>query len=301
MGTNRPKKNKILLGLVLPGLMLFTVMADSVRACTLWGATGLTTRDHLTLVAKNRDWTPKQQQWLEKIPASGDKFGFLGLCAALPGKKAGIKAGINEKGLVVLTASASCIPKAIRRKGKGKTILTPQLLANYASVAEVLSSAALFQDSYPNFYMVADQTRIAYIEVGLDGRYAVRSTADGVLYHTNYYLEAPLAASNLKIGKSSRLRYQRIRALLTGQPSGLTEDDFKRISNDTTDGPDCSLWRTGSKPGAERTVASWIVALPLNAPPELDVKLLNPGQPVQEFHLVLGSQFWQGTPTRWGK
>lgn len=73
--------------------------------CTLWGSIGSVnqTRD-VTFIVKNRDWRPNQTQTL-KIVKSAKGYPYLGLYA-LGDDEPGLKAGINKKGLVIISASA---------------------------------------------------------------------------------------------------------------------------------------------------------------------------------------------------
>ena len=88
------------------------------------------------------------------------------------------------------------------------------------------------------------------------------------------------------------MRLSRIGELLDGQSAPFNQEDFIAFSRDRNDGPDDSLWRTGGKPDGTRTLASWIVSLPPEAPPELFFRLANPGEPEQTMRLTLDRPFW---------
>lgn len=62
-------------------------------------------------------------------------------------------------------------------------------------------------------------------------------------------------------------------------------NDFITLSEDQADGPDNSIWRIGSSPQKERTLATFIVQLPLSGSPLLYIKVANPGQEPQYYHL----------------
>ena len=69
-------------------------------ACTLWGAAGAAANGG-TLISKNRDWAPDHHQVLKKVhPKKG--WAYFGLYAEGNGD-AGLKAGVNEKGLTIVS------------------------------------------------------------------------------------------------------------------------------------------------------------------------------------------------------
>ena len=256
-----------------------------VKSCTLWGSAGSTGKDGITLVTKNRDWKPdnRNELWIIK-PEKGFKFIAL---YAIGGESEGIKGGINEKGLVVLTASASTIPKEERA---GEKISIAELLTTCDTVDSVLEKKEKF--GKPFFYIIGDKTKIAVIEIGQEGRYAVRETENGILYHTNHYLDESLAEFNKKENESSHVRYNRIKELLENHKDLFTMEDFIEFSSDIHDGPDNSIWRTGSSPEKPRTLGSLIVAIPEEGPPVLYIKFANPGEEEYIEKLVLDEDFW---------
>jgi hypothetical protein len=86
--------------LIVP-LLLGSRAAES---CTLWAAVREATRDGGSLVAKNRDWRPDHRQEVKRVtPKQG--FRYYGLFAT-GNEEPGLKAGVNEKGLVVVSATA---------------------------------------------------------------------------------------------------------------------------------------------------------------------------------------------------
>ena len=96
--------NHILVNLLIAITLLLTA---PVEACTLFAANGSVVDDGGTLLVKNRDWEPNQHQVIKFVPAK-DGYSYFGLYAE--GTPAGMKAGINEKGLVVISATAGSIP-----------------------------------------------------------------------------------------------------------------------------------------------------------------------------------------------
>jgi len=273
-----------LLGLSLAGL----VVIDDLEACTLW-ATVVTNAAGGTLIAKNRDWKPDHTQVL-KMTRNRDGYAYFGLYAE-GGTEPGIKAGVNEKGLTVVTASASSIPQSKRDRQPGKHGVIGVLLSGYASCDEVLARKdAVFPRARTMFVMISDRSKIVLAEVGLEGKYALRTIASGFVAHSNHFLEPDLAAFNAKIGASSAARLGRITELMKGVPAPCTAESFASISRDRRDGPDNSLWRTGHN---TRTLASWIVETPSNGVPRLRVVLANPDQPEETRTFVLNDAFWR--------
>ncbi|MBA4423669.1 MAG: hypothetical protein C0390_11340 [Syntrophus sp. (in: bacteria)] len=268
----------------------FTLVSVSVLdACTLWAAAGDRAAHRGSLIAKNRDWTPEPSEIRLVHPSTG--FRSLGLFPIRDGKQKDIVAGVNEKGLVVVTATASSIPQAEREKG-GRGLMQ-QLLNVFSTVGDILENKTVFTHTHPSTYLIADRRQTAWIEVAPGGRVSLRTTKRGVLAHTNHYLDETLIGANGKIGRSSRTRLGRIGELLDRCTAPLTLEDFIAFSQDRNDGPDDSLWRTGGKPDGKRTLASWIVSLPPEAPPELFVRLANPGEPERTMRMTLDGPFWK--------
>jgi isopenicillin-N N-acyltransferase-like protein len=267
---------------VLPG-------AATVDACTLWAAAGDRTVHGGSLIAKNRDWTPEADaiRWVD----SKKGLRYLGLFPLRKSGSPGPVAGINEKGLAVVIASAGSLP--LQERLAGGSGLMSKILPGYTAVAEVLAESGLFSQTHPAIYLLADRRRIAWIEVAPQGRFAIRGIENGVLSHTNHYLEETLTDANRKVGKSSRARISRIDALIAAHPAPLSLGQFITFSGDRSDGPDNSLWRTGGSPNGERTLASWIVSLPRDGFPELYIRLANPGEPEKTTQVVLDGPFWE--------
>jgi hypothetical protein len=271
--------------------LVATVLAAALRdssACTLWGAAGDRVAGQGVIIAKNRDWKPDHTQKARMVrPRSGHRY--FGLFAE-GGEEPGLKAGVNIKGLTVVTASASSIPAAARKNQPGKKGVLAEILAGYDSVDDVLARRDLFAHARAAFFLIADPGKLAIVEVALDGKYAVQTETNGVVAHTNYYLDEALRSANVNVGTSSAKRLGRIRTLLADAHTPLTVDQFKIMSADQHDGPDNSLWRTGEK---NRTLAAWIIELRKPGPPVLHLKIANPGQEVAETSYVLDEKFWQ--------
>lgn len=260
-------------------------IAPVVHACTLWAANGTFVAGGGSMIVKNRDWKPDQYQYLKTVyPENG--YSYLGLYAE--GSPAGFKAGINEQGLVVVSATAGSIPTAARKAMPNKASLT-KLLRECASVDEALSKTELFFG--PKILMLADKNKVATVEIGPDGLFSIRSAENGVIFHTNHYVFDDMLGFNYRPGASSKKRYDRIGELLASINKPYGFDDFVALSNDQNDGPDDSIFRIGSTPTKTRTMAVWAVQIPANGSPELYVRLLNPGEE-EEIIRISAADIW---------
>ena len=258
-------------------------------ACTLWGIAG--EQAPATLIAKNRDWRPDHQQSLRLVrPHNG--LPYVGLFAD-NGRAPGLKAGINEAGLVIVSASASSLSRQKRDESTGQQSVMRHILRDYRQLDQVAAAAPrLFTDAKPMFLLLADRHGLMQVEIGLNGQFSVKRQDQGWLAHTNHYADPALADGQQNIGESSEIRLTRVRQLLTAHQGAWQLADLQQISHDQHDGPNNSLWRTG----IEHTLASWQVALPQHAPPILSIRLANPGKPVVSMTTILDSAFWQRSP-----
>ena len=267
-------------------LIVFTTL--SLQACTLWAATGEATEDGATMVIKNRDWDDNHYSQLMLLKP---QFGYSVLALyATGGDSIGIKAGINEKGLVVVTATASSLPKKERT---GESGLMTRMLFYYDSVASVLEDKELLTKAASSYCMLGDREKIAFIEVAPDGNYSIQERDSGFLCHTNHYLDEELLVYNKREKESSFKRLERIRYLLENYIEPFTKEYFIEVSQDQNDGPDNSIWRTGSTPESSHTVGTWFVTIPKEGPPEVYVKIVNTPEGEKVYDLNLDSDFWE--------
>lgn len=265
---------------LLCALVLLTapVRAD---ACTLWAAAGPQVAGGGTIIVKNRDWQPDNQQKIRL--AKNGKYRFIYL-EAVGNNFSGAKQGINEKGLAIVLASA---PREVERAGKnaGMTRLRT-LLASYASVQEVL--AALRAGAWvtnPQFMVLADGKEIASVEFGPDGHYAVvGQQGSGVVFHTNHYVSQAFEPLNPHKLSTSLDRYNKISNLLqVGGP--FDAQKFQSFSADPT------LWRAGATPSSTRTLSSWIIRQMPDGSGMLYLRMANPDHPIKEYSFALKDLF----------
>lgn len=267
--------------------LLLGAASGEVKACTLWGEAG-TNAGGGTIISKNRDWEPDHVQVL-KMRRGAKGYAYFGLFAE-GGEKPGLKDGVNEKGLTVVSASASSIPKDMRDDQSGEGSVLGLLLSGYSTCDEILARKdALFSKCRAEFLMIADAKKILVVEVGLQGHYAINTVENGPAAHTNHYLEKSLDEFNVNRGASSVTRLQRINDLLNANPAPFSTQAFAALSRDRHDGPNNSLWRTGK---GVKTLSSWIVETPPGAAPRLRVLLANPGAAETTNTFVLDQKFW---------
>ncbi len=262
------RKNMRILASILIGLAILAQGGIS-EACTLWAASGDRVAGGGTLLIKNRDWFPTQQQKI-KLYTPKKGYRYVGLLAE--GPSGGVKAGVNEKGLVVVSATAGSIPRSEREKMPSSQP-AGHLLRECSSVDEALTRNDIFKG--PVFLMISDKNKVAYIEIGPEGAYSTKVEPNGVLYHSNHYIDESMQAFNKKVGKSSLTRYHRIGQLLDAYEGPFTEEDFWKFTEDQHDGPDNSIFRTGHGPESERTMATWSVAIKPDGTILLHTKLFN--------------------------
>lgn len=279
-----------LLPRLLCGLALLPLLPAAGLACTLWGAAGSAAACGGTIAAKNRDWQPDHSQRLE-ITRPRKGHAYLGLIA-VGGDDPGIKGGINDQGLAVISASAGSIPKARRKTQAAARGIIRKILSRHATVDQAVADRALFASSRAQALLLSDRGRLAVVEIGLRGESAVQVQADGTLAHANHFTQEPLTAQNQSISRSSRVRLARIQELLGERKPPYAPADFKAMSCDQSAGPDDSLWRTGSTPEKTRTLSTWIAEIPPQGPPKVYVKLADPGTVPRERELTLDAAFW---------
>ena len=266
------------------GVLLFIALlwigSCAAEACMLWAAVGEAARDGGSLVVKNRDWRPDHRQAIKRVtPKQG--FRYYGLFA-YGNDYPGLKAGVNEKGLVVVSATAPYRQRDLKEMPRTKDRLG-RLLREHATVEEALSRQDLFLG--PTFFLIADRRQAAVVEVGPGGTFAIGKPVGGIIAHTNHYVLPSMVRFNpAKIGESSRERSTRIHEVLgTGGPFGPA--DFERISASRDGGVDHAIWRTGKGPDATRTLATWMVRQRADGDITLFVRLANPGDEVREIRL----------------
>jgi hypothetical protein len=170
-----------------------------------------------------------------------------------------------------------------------------KILANSKSVDEALAHMDWFAGHAPVMYMLSDAAKTAWVEVGVDGKVAWRESAQGTLAHTNHYISPELAPMNVKAGPSSQARLARIQELLGGQKR-FTIEDFEKFGNDRSEGPDNSIFRTGSTAKSSRTMARFLVRTRSGQPTQAWVSDYDDPDKPWIFRRDLDREFWEQIP-----
>lgn len=269
-------------------LLTFIIfLSHTSISCSLWAATGDATDGNVTMIVKNRDWKSNHYSNLMVLtPEEG--YRVLALYST-GGDSTGIKAGVNEKGLTAVNATASVLSEEERG---GESGLLDRILFYYDSVDSVLADKELLSRASAGFCMIGDKDKIAIIEVVPDGNYTVHVTDNGYIFHTNHYLDEGNLEYNKKENYSSHIRYERLKFLLESHEEPFTEDYFLEVIEDQNDGPDNSLWRTGSTPEKTKTLGTWFVTIGQDGIIELYAKILNTPEGEKIYELKLDEKFW---------
>ena len=266
--------------------------AAQAPACTLWSASGEAAGGG-TILAKNRDFTPDSHGRLALVrPQEG--LAYLGFYALVKERER-LVAGVNEAGLTMVGATAGSLPRAERDVPSRVKSLMAKILADSKGVDQALAHMDWFAGHAPVMYMLSDAAKTAWVEVGVDGKVAWREAAQGTLTHTNHYVSDELAPINMKAGPSSQARLQRIRELLADQ-KGFTLEDFETFGSDRSDGPDNSIFRTGSTPRSSRSMARFLVRTKPGQPPRAWVTGYDDPDKPWTFRRELDPEFWEQIP-----
>jgi hypothetical protein len=245
------------------------------HSCTLFGAIGNSVEGGGVLIGKTRDRPESLGQVFIEVSPKG-RYRYKGV--STKGRTA-VTSGINEKGLVVVSASASNLEK------EGPITTVGKILGKASSVDEAIEMVKKGEVHGPIHYLAGDIHQIALLEVIDKRRNGILVKEDGILYHTNHFILKEMKDLNPKIGTSSMARFNRIEFLLNGGPFTkdkfiiFTKDHFNRPGNNSI----CRHFETGVR-SSERTVSAAIFYLPQNGPPEVWVGLGQPCQSIFEKH-----------------
>jgi hypothetical protein len=268
--------------------LAFSNMAPGfAEACTLWSAIGPVVRDKGTLVAKNRDNTEGLITELRFVTREKG-FRFVGLFDIEADGY--VVSGINEKGLSVINATAASVPD--KKRNVAKEDLTERLLLSFDTVDSLLKEEAIFENSHPAFYIVADTDRMALVEVAPGNKASIKISRDGIFTHTNHYLDEKLFSSNEHKTPNSRKRLDRIDRLMSISPLPLTLEKFIAVSEDSGNSQSDSILKVCDKPKKVCTLASWVIYIPKKGSPDLYVKLPGSKEPEKIYRFILDDKFW---------
>ena len=197
---------------------------------------------------------------------------------------------INEKGLVVINASANSVQRSKRHVATED--VTQRILEKFDSVDSLAKEKDLFRKTHPAIYIVADSARIMSVEVAPRGNVAITVKENGILAFTNHYTSQSLADANEKISRESLLRLKRINQLLGGLQRAYTLDDFISMSRDRNSGGPGAVMRNSQKGPGIRTLATWIIRLEPGSAPIVYAEIRNEGRQPETFAAQLDQKFW---------
>jgi hypothetical protein len=259
---------------IFMGLSLF-IPFNAAFPCTLFGAIGDSVQGRGVLIGKTRDRAENSEEaFVEVVPKEGYRYRGI----SIRGVKR-VTSGINEKGLVVVSAAASGVEK------EGKVTTVGKILSKASSVDEVMAMVRNGEIQGPIYYLLGDIDKVALLEVIDRHRYDSLVKEDGVLCHTNHFILKDMKDFNRKVGASSQARLNRIEELLKGGP--FTKEQFVTFSKDHFNGPgNSSICRHFEREvrGSERTVSAAAFTLRKGEAPEIWVSLGQPCQSIFEKH-----------------
>ncbi len=265
-----------------------SVPFSSAVGCTIWAATGDEVQGKGSLIGKNRD----NLSHLRTIPkAVFPEKGFSFYALFDTEANGYVTAGINEKGLVVVNAAANSVPR--EQRFVANEDLTYRLLTSFDSTDSLILQKAVFGQSHPAIYIIADSSKIMSVEIAPGGKHSITVRENGTLVFTNHYTAPDLLCENRLASNGSMQRLRRIRALISHRAHPFHLHDFVFISNDKHGGAEASLWRAPSGSGSIRTLASWIVHVPPEGHPLLYVKIANESEPEIIRTIKIDQSFWK--------
>lgn len=248
--------------LALAASILLAFMPRPSLGCTIWAAAGAKVNGKGgTIVAKNRD---NSTGLITEFRTVCREKGLAFAALFDPEGDGYVVAGINEKGLTVLNASAASLPDEKRLVAKED--LTERLLTSFATVDALAAEGTFFAASHPAFYIVADSAKVALIEVAPGGKTSIKVTAHGVLTHTNHYTDESLKKANERPTRKSRDRLKRINRLLANN-SSYNLDGFISLSEDRNAGRIGAIRQECGPASKVCTLATWVVSLPKEGSP----------------------------------
>jgi hypothetical protein len=251
-------------------LLLTLTTAATAQATTLWGVTGDNIVNGGTLIAQNFDYNPKCSIKVQFVVSKTTGYRYLADILSGPGIDSGVQSGINEKGLVVTSATAPLKSAT----SEAKPGFSEWALCGYGSVDDLLADKDKAGDFAPGYYMIADSGKIALIGIAARDQISVQEVTGGAACYSK-----------------NDIVYHRIKELLAEHHGLFGLDDLVTYSQDRHNGPKNSLWRTGTTQTSERTLATWAVSLPDSGAPQAYIRLANPNEG-KSGRLTLDDNFW---------
>ena len=276
---------------VIAPMVFITGLCIHARACTIWASAGDAAGGGGTIIAKNRDNVSSLYTGLKMVFPSGG-FRFFGILDVRADWY--VAAAINEKGLVVVNASANSVPA--RKRHTATEDVTERILTAFDSVDALLDQKGFFERTHPAIYLIADAKKIMSVEVAPGGRVSACVKENGTLAFTNHFTDERIIDANERMSRQSLLRLKGIKRLLDdpGRPHSL--EGFISMSRDENGGSDGAVMRKAKKGSKIRTLATWIVRLEPGKSPELYTGLFNSDEKQRTYRVRLDDGFWNLVP-----
>ena len=257
------------------------------EACTLWASAGDAVAGGGVIIAKNRDNSSSLHSKLGLVlPEKG--YRFLGI---LDTEANGyVVAAVNEKGLVVVNASANSVRRSKRHVATED--VTQRVLENYDSVDSLSKEKDLFRKTHPAIYLIADSSKIMSVEVAPGGNTAITVKDNGSVAFTNHYRAESLAHANERTSRESLMRLKRINQLIAELNRAHTLDDFISLSRDRNSGGPGAVMRDPRKGSVIRTLATFVIRLEPGSSPTVYTQIFNEGTTPETFAARLDERFW---------
>ena len=224
----------------------------AVSACTLLAAAGSAVEGGGVLFGKTND--VKFPYQCKTMLVTDDGFPYYVL--RYQNRKGNFRAqfGINKYGLGIGAAGPGHLSMKQRTAMKGGNFKSGvwYYLGRCKTVDEALKLPEL--NNVPANIVLVDSKEIACVETFDDGRQRITRKTNGVLAHTNHYLDPKLfELSKNAINKSSKNRYDRAIELLNDGKIPLTFNDFVAFVNDP------KIRQYGHVPETVETNASMVI------------------------------------------
>ena len=226
----------------------------AVSACTLLAAAGSAVEGGGVLFGKTNDVKFPYQCKTMLVTDNGFPYYVL----RYQNRKGNFRAqfGINKYGLGIGAAGPGHLSMKQRTAMKGGNFKSGvwYYLGRCKTVDEALKLPEL--NNVPANIVLVDSKEIACVETFDDGRQRIIRKTNGVLAHTNHYLDPKLfELSKNAINKSSKNRYDRAIELLNDGKIPLTFNDFVAFVNDP------KIRQYGHVPETVETNASMVIQI----------------------------------------
>lgn len=214
-------------------ILSLNIATENIITCSVWGASGKSTKNNEPLIAMNADEEPMTQKFENFLNIKPDK-GYHYKVTALAGW-AGYNHGMNEKGLAVASTLLWTKP-AKEKKVRPPMLVLMKALNSCSTVEEV---KALFE-SVPNHelgtvFYIADSEKFMRVECTIEKK-VYEIVENGSLGNTNLIMSNEIqkynGASLLKQTLNAEIRSKQMIALLDKYESKIDKDIMHLIASD---------------------------------------------------------------------